>query len=94
MADLDHTVAGLRCRDVLALLADYVDGELTRGTRARVEEHLRGCDTCERFGGEYADLVASLRRRLPAGETRGEGEDRLKDRLKARMARVWHEEDP
>ena len=92
MADLDHTVAGLRCRDVLSLLADYVDGELTTGARGQVEEHLRGCDTCEKFGGEYAELVASLRRRLPVGDAPSEEGDRLTDRLKARMARVWDEE--
>ena len=57
----DRLVGGLRCSDVMALLADYVDGELNPAEVSRVEEHLRGCDWCERFGGDYASVVASLR---------------------------------
>jgi anti-sigma factor RsiW len=64
MPDLNREVAGLRCRDVLSMLGDYVDGELAAGDVARVGLHLQGCDQCEKFGGEYGALVRMLRVRL------------------------------
>lgn len=60
----DREVAGIRCTEVLALLDDYVDGQLDPPTRATVDGHLAGCDWCERFGGQYAHLVASVRKTL------------------------------
>ena len=85
MPDLDRMVGGLRCRDVLDLLPDYVDGELDADTLGRVNEHLRGCDTCEKFGGEYGALVAHLRDRLTAAEPEAGVADRLADH----MRRFW-----
>ena len=64
----DRRVSGVRCSDVLELLPDYVDGGLAEGDVARVEGHLRGCDWCERFGGEYAATVAAIRSRLAIPE--------------------------
>ncbi len=55
---------GLWCAEVLSRLSDYLDGELPDEERARVEAHLTRCDLCERFGGEMADLVRTLRHRL------------------------------
>ena len=60
----ERHAGGLWCREVLAALADYVDGELDAGARRRVEAHLGECDVCERFGGEYADTVRRLRTAL------------------------------
>jgi predicted anti-sigma-YlaC factor YlaD len=61
-------VAGLWCEEVLDRLSDYLDGDLTAGERARVEDHLRGCAGCTRFGGEMTDLLAALRRHLRGEE--------------------------
>jgi anti-sigma factor RsiW len=60
----EKVVAGLSCREVLARLSDYLDGELAAAERARVEEHLRGCDGCARFGGELRATVRALREHL------------------------------
>ena len=86
MSDLDREVGGLRCREVLAILAEYVDDELDGGLKKQVESHLVGCDRCEKFGGEYRSLVASLRRAL-----RREASSEVRSRLEARMKEEWAE---
>jgi anti-sigma factor RsiW len=85
MPDLNRLVAGLRCREVLAHLADYVDGELPSETMERIEAHIRGCDQCEKFGGEYSQLVAALRSHM---QTAVDLPD-VGRRLERRMNRVW-----
>jgi len=78
-----RNVAGLMCGDVLARLSDYLDGELPDSDRHSVEEHLRGCDWCERFGGECAAIVGAMRRELA---TPAPLEDDRERRLRARLA--------
>ncbi|MEQ8330398.1 MAG: zf-HC2 domain-containing protein [Longimicrobiales bacterium] len=85
MPDLDRMVGGLRCRDVLELLPEFVDGGLSMEVLGRVTEHLNGCDTCEKFGGEYGELVAFLR----AGHNRAPVTSDVRTRLADRMARFW-----
>jgi hypothetical protein len=85
MPDLDRVVGGLRCRDVLDLLVDFVDGELDPATLEKVRAHLDGCHTCEKFGGDYAALVDQLR----TGRGRFEASPGVRARLAARMAGVW-----
>ncbi len=62
----DRMVAGLWCHEVLARLSAYLDEELAPAERAQVDDHLRGCDACARFGGELAGTVRSLREHLLA----------------------------
>jgi anti-sigma factor RsiW len=52
----------MTCRQVVQLLTDYLDDALPAADRARVEEHLAGCDGCTAF-------LAQLRttRRVVAG---------------------------
>jgi anti-sigma factor RsiW len=75
----EKVIAGLSCSDVLARLSDYVDGDLPAEERGRVEEHLRGCEGCARFGGDFAATVRALRAHLGA-PARVSGE--LKERLR------------
>lgn len=77
-----RNVAGLLCSDVLARLSDYLDGDLPDNDRIRIEGHLRGCDWCEKFGGEFTTLVTALRRELRGARTLDAG---LEQRLKARL---------
>lgn len=58
---IDRRVGSLTCQEVLALLSDFIDGDLPDASRREVEVHLAGCDTCERFGGRFAAAVAALR---------------------------------
>ena len=88
MPDLDRAVGGLRCRDVLRLLADFVDGDLDPAAQERVTAHLQGCDTCEKFGGEYEILVRALR----AGAERASMDPGIRSRLTARLRNEWKDE--
>jgi len=57
-------VAGLSCQDVLDRLSDYLDGDLAAEVRTAVEAHVKGCDGCARFGGEFKSTVRALRDHL------------------------------
>lgn len=85
MPELDRELAGLRCRQVLALLGDYVDGGLAEAQTGQVDAHLRACDYCEKFGGEYSALVARLRVALAQRPLGSDG----RARLTARLVEVW-----
>lgn len=83
MGDLNRVVGGLSCREVLARLSAYLDGELEGAELAAVEIHAKGCDNCGRFGGRFAEAITALRQSAPppvddAGRS---------DRLRARIAR-------
>ena len=58
----EHVVVGMSCGEVLSLLSDYLDDSLSYATRLQIEEHLLGCDWCEKFGGEFGRTVELLRR--------------------------------
>lgn len=59
--NVGRNVAGLWCSQVLARLPDVVDGTLGASELARVQDHVRACPDCERFGGRYGALVRTLR---------------------------------
>ncbi len=79
----DREVAGIRCTAVMAELSDYLDRELSGARRAQIEAHVRGCDWCERFGGEFAAVVGALRRQLGVAD---EPETGVRRRLRERLA--------
>jgi anti-sigma factor RsiW len=81
----ERTVAGLKCSDVLAVLSDYIDGTLDAATRSHVEDHLRGCDWCEKFGGRFTDVVQALRKNLETPKPlSADVAERLRRRLRQR----------
>ncbi|MGE0551812.1 MAG: anti-sigma factor [Gemmatimonadales bacterium] len=61
MSDLDRLVAGLRCREVLTHLSDFLDGELSPELTRQITAHLADCDWCERFGDRMGTVVGRLR---------------------------------
>jgi len=80
----EKIVAGLSCGQVLERLSDYLDEELGADARGALEEHLRGCDGCARFGGEFRATVKALRQHLLAGP---KPSSRLRERLAEALAR-------
>lgn len=83
----DRIVAGLRCTEVLAELSEYVDRQLPRSRTGQIEAHLRDCDWCARFGGDFAGVIAALRADLAAVEPVPDPvRARLHQRLQAAMA--------
>lgn len=63
---LDTVVAGVRCREVLAELSDYLDGTLTPARVQTLQAHLAHCDRCARFGGHIAAVLQQLRSKAEA----------------------------
>ena len=83
MPDPERSIAGIRCREILAELSQYVDGELPQRRVDQIHAHLRECDWCERFGGEFAGVVTTFRRTLADAEPlSAETEARLRRRLR------------
>ena len=39
----------MRCRDVVELMTDYLEGNLSAADAARFEEHISGCDGCRAY---------------------------------------------
>jgi len=76
------TIAGLSCGQVLERLSDYLDDDLSPADREQLEAHLRGCDRCARFGGEFRTVVGALRSHLSrTGQVPGGFRERLRRAL-------------
>jgi len=87
MAELERIVAGMSCREVLADLSDYIDGNLTDERVAQIRAHVQDCDWCERFGGEFSAVVKGLRELLAEPEPIDDDvEQRLLKRLRQEYA--------
>ena len=39
----------MKCRDVVELMTDYLEGALSPSDHARFEEHIAGCDGCRAY---------------------------------------------
>lgn len=57
----ERIVAGLHCGEVLVDLTEHLDGRLGGEQTRRIEEHLAGCERCQRFADEIAATVLALR---------------------------------
>ena len=52
---------GLACAEIVELVTDYLEGALPPDARARVEEHLAGCDGCTEYLAQIVQTSALLR---------------------------------
>jgi anti-sigma factor RsiW len=48
------------CRDLVELVTDYLDRALAPAIRSAVYEHLRACDGCAAYVGQFRATVAVL----------------------------------
>ena len=78
----NRNVGGLFCFEVLAQLSDYVDGELGAEARAKIDGHLKGCDACTQFGGEFGAVVKALQQKVRGEEPSAGAQERLLARLR------------
>ena len=75
----------MTCKQVVQLLTDYLEGALSAADRARVEEHLAGCDGCTAF-------LAQLR---PAGRlVAGLAAEEIPAAVKADLMRAFRDWRP
>jgi len=61
----------MTCHDALALLEDYVDGELSPDKKAKIEGHLSGCSACR---GEF-EMSLVLKEMLEQSKPPDPGEE-------------------
>jgi anti-sigma factor RsiW len=47
----------LRCRELVELVTDYLDGSLSRGDRARFDAHIAGCPNCTAYLAQFRETV-------------------------------------
>ena len=53
----------LVCRELVALVTDYLEGALSRGGRTRFEAHLAGCEHCTLYIEQFRETVRLIRKR-------------------------------
>ncbi len=85
---LNTSIAGIRCREVLADLSEFVDGALSSTRIVALQAHLAECDRCTRFGGDVVRLLTALRAGLSAPPLLSHESSQ---RLHARLAEVMRE---
>lgn len=84
MSKLDRSIAGITCREVLADLSSFVDGELAPERVERIQAHVAICNECEHFGGAIGELVRVLRTQMGEPPRLDDGvAHRLRERLRA-----------
>ena len=77
MTAQDPETEGLTCREVVGLLADYLESALGRQLIGELEEHLSGCEPCRAYLNTYQRTKA-----LTAETERVAMPEEMKDRLR------------
>jgi len=88
MSGLDRMIAGITCREVLADLSSFVDGELPEARVEQLRAHVSSCRECEQLGGAIGELVRVLRTLREAPPLDDAIAARLRARLRAQMKRT------
>jgi predicted anti-sigma-YlaC factor YlaD len=58
---VESNAGGTSCSTVLGSLSDFLEGDVTPGLKARIIEHVQGCQHCGKFATEYRSLLEALR---------------------------------
>jgi len=75
----------MTCKDVIGLLADYLEATLTDAQVAELEDHLRACDPCVAYLRTYR-RTKELAARAERVEMPAEMMDRLRQFLVRRLS--------
>lgn len=75
---MERDIGGIRCSEVLARLADIVDGDVSVHDRERITAHVTACPECARFGTRYQDVIRALREADVPAKTAAALDARLK----------------
>lgn len=54
--------SAVQCREIVDLLADYLDGTLPPDTARALETHLEGCSPCIAFVNTYRGTINAARK--------------------------------
>lgn len=76
-------IKGLTCREVVGLLADYLESALGQERLRELEEHLAGCEPCRAYLNTYQRTKA-----LTAETERVAMPEEMKDRLRQFLLRA------
>ena len=74
----------LTCKEVVELVTRYLDGALDPAELARFDEHLAGCEGCDRYLAQFRRTIDSVGH-LPAESIPVATRDHLLD-----VFRTWH----
>jgi anti-sigma factor RsiW len=66
----------LVCQEVVELISDYIEGELPRSERRRLEAHLSGCEHCSEYLAQMRTTIR-LSGRLRTSDLTPEMRDEL-----------------
>lgn len=47
----------MACRELVELVTDYLEGNLSRRDRARFEAHIDGCPNCTRYLEQFRETI-------------------------------------
>jgi anti-sigma factor RsiW len=47
----------LSCKELVELITDYVEGDLSRRDRKRFDAHIAGCDGCRAYLGQMRRMI-------------------------------------
>ena len=59
---MSHSRADLACNQVVEMVTDYLEGDLSADERAQLEQHLVICDPCVHYIDQSRLTVEALRR--------------------------------
>jgi anti-sigma factor RsiW len=66
----------MRCRELVELITDYLEGTLPASERARFERHLAGCEGCQAYLDQMRTTIGALGR-LPPESLSADAERKL-----------------
>jgi anti-sigma factor RsiW len=55
----------MKCKELVELITEYLEGELGAADQARFEQHIAGCDACTAYLEQMRETIAALGRIPP-----------------------------